>query len=131
VDQRSVQRALGWRLARLQAGLGCAAGIALAPLGGIAWLLAAAGGGVLQGLLSVYVVARMGTARPDPAGLLGAFYRAQIGKWLWALLVFGVTARCAPGLFLPVLAGYGAGLIGNWLALRWAPERALPGRRGT
>lgn len=124
-----MQRALGWRLARIQGGLGLAAGIVLAPFGGVCWMLAATGGGALQGLLSLYVVARMGAGRADPASLLGAFYRAQVGKWLWALLVFGLTARFAPGLFLPVLAGYGAGLVGNWLALLWTPEQALPDRR--
>lgn len=129
IDHRSVRRAVAWRLARLQVLLGLAAGILLAPFGGWAWVLAAGVGGGVQALLSLYVAARISAAPPgDPEGMLRGFFRAQIGKWLWAVLVFGVAARFAPQWFMPLLAGYGAGLIANWLALRWTPETG-PRRR--
>lgn len=129
IDHRSVRRAVARRLARLQAVLGLAAGVVLVPFGGWTWLLAAALGGAVQALFSLYVVARLSAAPAgDPAAMLRAFFRAQIGKWLWAVLVFGVAARFAPQWFMPLLAGYGAGLIANWLALRWTPETG-PRRR--
>lgn len=123
IDHRSVRRAVAWRLARLQVLLGLAAGILLAPFGGWAWVLAAGVGGGVQALASLYVAARLSAAPPDdPQAMLQGFFRAQISKWLWAVLVFGATARFAPQWFMPLLAGYGAGLIANWLALRWTPE---------
>lgn len=129
IDHRSVRRAVAWRLARWQAGLGLGAGVLLAPWGGWSGVLAAGVGGGLQALLTLYVSARLAAAPPgDPAAMLRGFYRAQIGKWLWAVLVFGVAARFAPQWFMPLLAGYGAGLIANWLALRWTPETG-PRRR--
>lgn len=129
IDHRSVRRAVAWRLARLQVLLGLVAGVLLAPFGGWTWAFAALVGGGAQALASLYVAARLSAAPPgDSKAMLQGFFRAQISKWLWAVLVFGVAARFAPQWFMPLLAGYGAGLIANWLALRWTPETG-PRRR--
>ena len=131
IDRRAVQRATVWRLARLQVLLGCLAGLALWPAGGWSWWFAASLGGVAQGALGMLMAARMAAAPNDPGRMLTAFYRAELGKWLWAALVFGLAARFASPWFMPLLAGYAAGVIGNWLALRWTPEVAPrpPGKR--
>lgn len=123
IQHRRVQRDLAWRLARWQAALGLAAGVLLVPFGGWPYLAAALCGGLMQALLSLYFAVRLAAApEGSPAAMLGAFYRAEIGKWLWAVLVFGAAARWVPQFFLPLLAGYGAGVLGNWLALLWTPE---------
>lgn len=121
---------LAWRLARWQLGLGVATGLMLTPAGGLPWLAAAALGGAVQALFSLYVAARAFAVPPQHAvASLGAFYRAQLGKWLLAVLIFGLAARFRAEYFLPLLAGYGAGFIGNWLALLWSPYGAARRKR--
>lgn len=121
---------LAQRLARWQLGLGFIAGVGLLPFGGWPWLVAATLGGSVQALFSLYVAARTFAVPPQyAAASLGAFYRAQLGKWLLAVVVFGLAARFWAEFFLPLLAGYGAGFIGNWLALLWSPYRVARRKR--
>jgi len=114
-------RSVGWALVGAQA-------ITAALAAGIVWMvrghaaaLAALFGGLVVILPTVYFAAAVHLrAKKSAAEVLGAFYRAEIGKLILTALLFWIAALKFGQHFAPLMLTCMACLAMNWLMLALA-----------
>jgi ATP synthase protein I len=116
---RARGRSTAWALVSAQAlTAGIAAVIVLIGWGPAA-ALAACFGGVVVIAPTVYFAAKvgMGTGRANAAEVLGAFYRAEVGKLILTVLLFWIGALLFGRYFAPLMITCIACLAMNWVML--------------
>jgi len=120
VDLRGVS--LAWVLCAAQAATTLVAVIVVAAIWGKAAALAAAFGGIVVVVPALYFAFRVHPRRgvTEAKQVLGAFYRAELGKLLLTALLFFIGARWFGAHFAPLMLTCVACLAMNWLVLAFA-----------
>lgn len=108
---------------RAQAGIGLVAALAAYGFGGKPAALAAAYGGLVALVPTVYFALRIFARRASvaPGQVVGAVFQAQIGKFALTAVMFAFGAMWFGKHFLALLAAYVACLAAYWVVMaRWA-----------
>lgn len=114
----ALARVIAWLL-RSQALITVAVAVIFGLLGGLPMALAAMAGGSIGLLLTAITGLRVALASSSEAKtMVRTFYRAMALKFVLAVILFIIVAKWFSGYFLPVVAGYFATLMANWLAMR-------------
>ncbi len=116
--QALLARTIAWLL-RVQAILTVVVAVAFGVLSGVPMAIAAMAGGFIGLLLTAVTGLRVAlSGGRDAKSMVRVFYRAMALKFVLAVILFIVVAKWFAGYFLPVIAGYCATLVANWLAMR-------------
>jgi ATP synthase protein I len=120
LDLRGVP--LAWVLCAAQAATTLVAVIVVAAFWGKAAAMAAAFGGIVVVVPALYFAFRVHPRRgaTEAKQVLGAFYRAELGKLLLTALLFFIGARWFGAHFAPLMLTCVACLAMNWLVLAFA-----------
>ncbi|MFW5816214.1 MAG: ATP synthase subunit I, partial [Wenzhouxiangella sp.] len=114
----ALARVIAWLL-RSQALITVAVALMFGLAGGVSMALAAMAGGSIGLLLTAITGLRVALSSGSEAkAMVRTFYRAMALKFVLAVILFIIVAKWFPGYFLPVVAGYFATLMANWLAMR-------------
>jgi F0F1-type ATP synthase assembly protein I len=82
--------------------------------------LAAACGGGIAALLTTYAgLKTFGVHSDDPNAVMTNFYRAQVRKFLLAVVLFGVAVQFFGNDFAPLITTFAVSLSVYWFALLW------------
>lgn len=108
------------RIALLQLLIGImAAGPWIVFHGARAGLAAFCGGGIAA-LLTFYAgLKTFGVRSDDPNEVMKNFYRAQMRKFLLAVVLFGVAVQIFGNDFAPLITTFAVSLSAYWFALLW------------
>jgi len=79
--------------------------------------LAACFGGVVVVAPTIYFAAKVGLPRSNAAEVLGAFYKAEVGKLILTALLFWIGALLFGAYFAPLMITCIACLAMNWVML--------------
>ena len=114
----ALARTIAWLL-RTQALLTVAVAVAFGFLGDVPMAVAAMAGGSIGLLLTAITGLRVALATGTEAKtMVRTFYRAMALKFVLAVILFVVVAKWFAAYFVPVVVGYCATLVANWLAMR-------------
>jgi ATP synthase protein I len=117
-DQEILARTIAWLL-RVQAIATVVVAVGFGLLSGVQMAIAAMAGGFIGLLLTAVTGLRVAlSASADAKAMVRVFYRAMALKFVLAVILFIVVAKWFAGFFVPVIAGYCATLVANWLAMR-------------
>ena len=110
---------LAWSVIALQMGIGVVAGIVMGVWRGGEEAGAALFGAVVVALPNVYFALRfyLRNKGADAQTVLGAMYRAEVGKLLLTGVLFFVAVRVFPTQFAPLILCSIACLLVPWLML--------------
>ncbi|QHS10397.1 ATP synthase subunit I [Sinimarinibacterium sp. NLF-5-8] len=82
--------------------------------------LAALTGGVIGALLTIYAGAKaFSVSAEDPQQAVTKLFRAEVRKWLLAVVLFAVAVRVFGQAFAPVIITFALTLSIYWFALLW------------
>jgi ATP synthase protein I len=111
-------KTIAW-LMRSQALLTVGTALAFGLLMGWSMAFAAMAGGSIGLLLTAVTGLRVALSiGNDAKSMVRVFYRAMALKFVLAVILFLIVAKWFAGYFIPVVAGYCATLVANWLAMR-------------
>ena len=116
--QEALARTIAWLL-RVQAISTVVVAVGFGLLSGVPMAIAAMAGGFIGLLLTAVTGLRVAlSAGADAKTMVRVFYRAMALKFVLAVILFIVVAQWFAGYFVPVITGYCATLVANWLAMR-------------
>ncbi|MEE4295626.1 MAG: ATP synthase subunit I [Wenzhouxiangella sp.] len=116
--QAVLAKTIAWLL-RVQAILTVGVALVFGLLSGLPMAIAAMAGGFIGLLLTAVTGLRVAlSAGGDAKTMVRVFYRAMALKFVLAVILFIVVAKWFAGFFVPVIVGYCATLVANWLAMR-------------
>jgi ATP synthase protein I len=112
-------RSTAWALVSAQALTAAIAAVIVLIGWGPAAALAACFGGVVVIAPTIYFAAKVGmrAGRSNAAEVLGAFYRAEVGKLILTALLFWIGALLFGSHFAPLMITCIACLAMNWVML--------------
>ncbi|HMA97906.1 MAG TPA: ATP synthase subunit I [Wenzhouxiangella sp.] len=111
-------KTIAW-LMRSQALLTVGTALGFGLLSGWPMAIAAMAGGSIGLLLTAITGLRVAlSAGNDAKSMVRVFYRAMALKFVLAVILFVVVAKWFAAYFVPVVVGYCATLVANWLAMR-------------
>ena len=116
---RARGRSTAWALVSAQALTALVAAVIVLMGWGPAAALAACFGGVVVIAPTIYFAAKVGmrAGRTSAAEVLGAFYRAEVGKLILTTLLFWIGALLFGAYFAPLMITCIACLAMNWVML--------------
>lgn len=102
-----------------QAGIAVAAAAAAYGVGGKQAAFAAAYGGLTALVPTVYFALRVFAQRDPvaPGDVVGAFYRAEVGRFGLTVAMFFVGVAVFAKQFLPMMLSYMSGLLAYWVVM--------------